>query len=495
MNQTPHGQIFRFGIFELNIGARHLQRDGLKIRLAEKPFRLLAILVSRAGETVSRIELRAALWPSDLYLNFEHGLDNAVSKVRTALGDKAENPRFIATVPKVGYRFIASVTQESRRQPNQKLAPDESRSTQRFLRPALGRWPGTFVPFLAAVVASILVVVTGQGLLRHRNASLEAARLQSRKAGEAYTLGVYYQNLADDQALLQSREYLKQALELDAVFAEAHQALALTEQFIGDEFSSLPADEYQDAVAEARRALNLDASLADAHVVFGNVKLRKDWDWDGARQEYETALNRNPSSAVAFASYAQYLAATGQKQASLTAIARAHALDPLSTRIRYQQALLSYFARDYEQAIAQLTSLVQEQPAYSNARKSLSDAYARAGKWEQASQELVNWLKLIQINEDEIRFTQDILHWQGFRAFWRRHGRGQDCSRTAEDYGIPFNRAVYSALVNDTDSAIKSLQEAYRQHDNRLLDLKVNPEFDALRSDLRFGEILKRIGL
>ena len=494
MNHTRRGSIFRFGSFELNAGARHLQRDGLKIRLAEKPFRLLAILVSHAGETVTRNDLRAALWPSDLYMNFEHGLDNAVNKVRAALGDKAESPRFIATVPKVGYRFIASVTYESRRQPTEELAEGEPRGTHGYFRLSLNRSLGTLFPFLMVVLAGVLMVI-GQGLLRQFNVSFEVRRLQSRKAGEDYALGVYYQNLVNEDGLLRSRKYLSEALDLDPMFAEAHAQLALTEQFIGDEFSSTPANNYQNAIIHARRALDLDGTLADAHVALGNVKLRTDWDWNGARQEYQTALGLNPSSAVAFAAYAQYLTAIGQKQESLRAIARAHALDPVSARIRYQQALLSYFSKDYEQAIAQLTSLVQEQPAYSDARKSLSDAYARVEKWEQASQELVNWLKLIQINEDEIRSTQDILHRQGFRAFWRRHSRSKGCGRSADDYGVPFNRAVYSALVNDTDPAIMSLREAYRQHDNRLLDLKVDPEFDALRSDPRFQEVLKSIGL
>jgi tetratricopeptide (TPR) repeat protein len=156
---------------------------------------------------------------------------------------------------------------------------------------------------------------------------------------------------------------------------------------------------------------------------------------------------------------------------------------------------LSYFARDYEQAIDQLTSLVQELPAYPDARKSLSDAYARVGKWEHATQELVAWLKLIQVNEDEIRSAQDILRRQGFRAFWRRHSRREDCPRNPDDYGMPFNRAVYSALVDDTEPAILWLHAAYRQHDNRLLDLKVDPQFDALRSDPRFADVLKSLGL
>jgi DNA-binding winged helix-turn-helix (wHTH) protein/Flp pilus assembly protein TadD len=494
MNRTPHRPTFRFSIFELNIGARHLQRNGLRVRLAEKPFRLLAMLVSRAGETVTRDELRAALWQSNLHLNFEHGLDNAINRVRSALGDNAENPRFIATVPKVGYRFIASVEDESRPQPTEKLPTGKPWRARGFFRLALHRSLSTFFPFLASVLAGVFVVM-GQGLLRQYNASSEIRRLQTRKAGEAYALGVYFQRLLGEQAVLKSREYLRQAIDLDPMFADAHAQLALTEQFIGDEFSSKPTNAYQNTIIEARRALDLDGSLADAHVALGNVKLRKDWDWEAARQEYETALKLNPNSAVAYAAYAQYLSATGQKGESLTAIARAHELNPFSTRIRYQQALMSYFARDYDQAIDQLTSLVQEQPTYPDARKSLSDAYARVGEWEHASHELVTWLKLIQVNEDEIRSAQDILRRQGFRAFWERHSRSQECPRNPDEYGVPFNRAVYSALVDDTEPAIMWLRAAYRQHDNRLLDLKVDPEFDALRSDPRFADVLKSLGL
>jgi DNA-binding winged helix-turn-helix (wHTH) protein/tetratricopeptide (TPR) repeat protein len=494
MNRTPHPPTFRFGSFELNIGARLLQRNGLRIRLAEKPFRLLATLVSRAGETVTRDELRAALWPSNLHLNFEHGLDNAINKVRTALGDNAENPRFIATVPKIGYRFIASVEVESSPHPTEKPAIGKAFGIHGSLGLPLNRSRRMFLSFLASVLAGVLVF-TGQSMLRQYNVSSEIRRLQSRKAGEAYALGVYFQSLVGEQAVFKSREYLRQAINLDPMFADAYAKLALTEQFIGDEYSPTPTSDYQNATVHARRALDLDGSLADAHVALGNVKLRGDWDWGAARQEYQTALKLNPNSAVAYAAYAEYLSATAQKGESLTAIARAHALNPFSTRIRYQQALLSYFARDYEQTIDQLTSLVHELPTYPDARKSLSDVYARVGKWERAAQELVAWLKLIQVDEDEIRSAQDILRRQGFRAFWRRHSRSEDCPRSPDDYGMPFNRAVYSALVDDTEPAIMWLHVAYRQHDNRLLDLKVDPEFDALRSDPRFGAVLKSLGL
>jgi DNA-binding winged helix-turn-helix (wHTH) protein/TolB-like protein len=99
----------QFGEFSVNLAAGEVYRDGAKIKLQELPFRVLAELVSRPGEVVSRDELRARLWDASTFVDAEAGLNTAVAKLRDALGDSADAPRFIETIPKRGYRFIASV--------------------------------------------------------------------------------------------------------------------------------------------------------------------------------------------------------------------------------------------------------------------------------------------------------------------------------------------------------------------------------------------------
>src|SRR5258706_8901730 len=102
-------RILCFGSFEVDLASGELRRQGLKIRLQDQPLRLLALLLERAGEVVSREELRDKLWPADTFVDFDHSLNTAVRKLREALGDSAETPRYVETIPRRGYRFIAPV--------------------------------------------------------------------------------------------------------------------------------------------------------------------------------------------------------------------------------------------------------------------------------------------------------------------------------------------------------------------------------------------------
>ena len=99
----------RFGVFEADMEAGELRKHGLRLKLSEQPFQILAMLVARPGEVVSREVLRERLWPSDTFVDFDHGLNNAVMRLREVLGDSSDHPRFIETLPRRGYRFIAPV--------------------------------------------------------------------------------------------------------------------------------------------------------------------------------------------------------------------------------------------------------------------------------------------------------------------------------------------------------------------------------------------------
>jgi DNA-binding winged helix-turn-helix (wHTH) protein len=110
MNTPAPAHVLRFGVFELDIDSGELRRHGLKIRLPDQSFQILKGLLSRPGEVVTREELRRVLWSSDTFVEFEVGLNSAVRKLREALDDSADNPRFVDTVPRRGYRFIAPVS-------------------------------------------------------------------------------------------------------------------------------------------------------------------------------------------------------------------------------------------------------------------------------------------------------------------------------------------------------------------------------------------------
>src|ERR1700738_5215147 len=105
--ETRPPAILRFGTFEVNVRAGELRKQGVRIRLQEQPFQVLAALLGRPGEVVTREELRSKLWPAETFVDFDHGLNAAIKRLRDALGESAENPVFIETLPRRGYRFLA----------------------------------------------------------------------------------------------------------------------------------------------------------------------------------------------------------------------------------------------------------------------------------------------------------------------------------------------------------------------------------------------------
>lgn len=106
-------RVVRFGVFEVDVSAGELRKSGMKLRLQGQPFEVLAVLLQRAGEVVTREELQQKLWPSDTFVDFDHSLNTAINKVREALGDSASNPRYVETLARKGYRFIAPLQREA----------------------------------------------------------------------------------------------------------------------------------------------------------------------------------------------------------------------------------------------------------------------------------------------------------------------------------------------------------------------------------------------
>jgi DNA-binding winged helix-turn-helix (wHTH) protein len=145
--------IVRFGTFEMDLHGRELRKRGLKVRLQEQPFQVLAALVMHAGELVRREQLRQWVWPEDTFVEFDHALNTAVKKIRFALGDDANTPRYVETVPRHGYRFIAPVSGASlERTARDKNAPEAAQGGARRLTGV----PGGIVIMAAGLVLGFL---------------------------------------------------------------------------------------------------------------------------------------------------------------------------------------------------------------------------------------------------------------------------------------------------------------------------------------------------
>src|SRR5712675_3519277 len=108
--ETRSSAILRFGVFEVDVRSGELRKQGVRVKLQEQPFHVLTVLLQCPGEVVTREELRNQNWPPDTFVDFDNSLNTAINKLREALGDSADNPRFIETLPRRGYRFITPVT-------------------------------------------------------------------------------------------------------------------------------------------------------------------------------------------------------------------------------------------------------------------------------------------------------------------------------------------------------------------------------------------------
>lgn len=153
----------RFGVFEVDLRHGTLRKKGARIRLQHQPLRILRLLVERAGDVVTRDELRSALWPADTFVDFEHNLNSAVKRLRAALGDSAAAPRFVETLPRQGYRWLAPI--EFVADPEETATPAEPLPLQPASFPVqAGRahrvvWPASVVGVLT--LATVVWAVVG----------------------------------------------------------------------------------------------------------------------------------------------------------------------------------------------------------------------------------------------------------------------------------------------------------------------------------------------
>jgi TolB-like protein/DNA-binding winged helix-turn-helix (wHTH) protein len=184
---TSTARVFRFGVFELDSRSGELRKHGVKIRLPDQSFQILQVLLDRPGELVTREELQQRLWTSDTFVDFDVGLNSAIRKLRDALGDAAENPRFVETLPRRGYRFIASVTPDK---PDQLPEPASSSTEVKRAR-VRSRW----------IAGALLLTATIAMLaLAYERGWLERMRTGTR-AGQIRSLAVLpFENLTGDSA-------------------------------------------------------------------------------------------------------------------------------------------------------------------------------------------------------------------------------------------------------------------------------------------------------
>jgi TolB-like protein/DNA-binding winged helix-turn-helix (wHTH) protein/Tfp pilus assembly protein PilF len=616
----------RFGTFEFDLASGDLRSNGRRVPLQGQPAQVLAQLVGASGRLVTRDELRRAIWPEDTFVEFDTALNVAINKVRQALRDSASAPRFIETVPKRGYRFLADVRPVVPADPPADPAgvpplpvPAAAPVAPRAL--AQSRWvwlaaaviltvtvgavwsgnrsasstpPGirslAVLPFhplvagegddaLEVGLAEAIIVRLGQlkqlrlpsihavqryaerqpdsrlagrdlgvesvleGSLQRVNGSVRlSARLidvasgetlwaeqwdfpwtdiftvQDAMAGEVSRalalnlaaadrrpLQAHPTNVAAYDAYLRARylllrrtvsdsrragELLEEAIKLDPASAAAHASLAFA--YISIPLLDGPTTPFVErARAAARRALDLDPTIGEAHAVLGRVLLHFDWDVEAADREMRRALALNPTDPFVLHCYSQVLAQEGRFEEALMLAERARAQDPASVLANRDKAIVLFLARRYDECVDQCQRTLELDPHAPFVQFYLGRAYEQLGRDREAIEAYIAPFALSDRYRDWLPKFRTAAAQGDLKAFGKLRLQFLLAQPEVSTYSV----ATAYVQLGDHDRALEWLEKLYQARGGRIRLLRASPEWDPLRSDPRFQDLLRRANI
>jgi TolB-like protein/DNA-binding winged helix-turn-helix (wHTH) protein/Flp pilus assembly protein TadD len=326
----------------------------------------------------------------------------------------------------------------------------------------------------------------------------QAPRPVKPEALEAYLQGNYYLNRygkgGGGEEKVRAAEYFQQAIVAGPNFAPAYKGLA------DAHYSAWPSN--QDAaiaITATNRALELDPNFADARVILAEIKFFHDWDFRGGEQEIRRALALSPNSAGAHTELCAYLYFMGRKDEALRECRVSQELDPTGDHQRDADTL--YWAGEDDRAIALVQMLLQTDPDDGFLHHALYRYYSRRGMYKEAATEAERVLALFGDPDGSTRVHRALINSGGRAALQQVARELEQWIHTKRAY-VPGNLAAVYAILDDKDRAFYWLEEAYKHHDLRWLttdipleSLKSERMFDSLRSDPRYDDLVRRIGL
>jgi TolB-like protein/DNA-binding winged helix-turn-helix (wHTH) protein len=313
------------------------------------------------------------------------------------------------------------------------------------------------------------------------------------EAYDLYLKGRYFWNKRTAQGFHQATECFQQAIAKDPNNARAYAGLADSYAMMSS-YGLAPQNELMPkAGSAARKALALDEGLAEAHTSLALITENYDWDWQGAEKEYRRAIQLDPNYATAHQWYAEYLAFQGRFEEAFAESELARQLDPLSVIIAADRGAMLYFSRQYDRAIEQLRAVKDMEPNTQRAHIVLF-AYAQMGRTADALAEIHNW-RLKDDTPWTLAMEAYVYGHAGQQAQARRALQRLEQTKRYRNLDLAPMLAVAYAGVNDKDEAIGWLQKAYSEHSTAVMSLKVDPAYDALRTDKRFQDLMRRVGL
>lgn len=341
------------------------------------------------------------------------------------------------------------------------------------------------------IVGKLRLKVSGEekGLAKHYTESNEAYQL--------YLRGRFYWNKRTEEGMQKSLEYYQQAIERDPNFALAFSGLADSYDLLGAADASggmAPHDAMPKAKAAALRALEIDDTLAEPHVSLAHVKYYYDRDWPTAEREYKRAIELNPNYPTAHQWYAVFLMSAGRFDEALAENTRAQQLDPLSLPINMTLGWVLLNARQYDQSAEQLRKTMEMDPNFLLAHHRLGLVYEQQRKYEEAIAEFKQVVKLSPGKPLGIATLARAYALSGNRAEAQK-GLTELQELSKRRYVSSASIALIYAALGDKDQAFVWLEHADKQRDANLARLIVDPRFDSLRSDPRFDDLARRVGL
>jgi TolB-like protein/DNA-binding winged helix-turn-helix (wHTH) protein/Flp pilus assembly protein TadD len=343
-------------------------------------------------------------------------------------------------------------------------------------------------------VASAIARHINSELAPQRDAAASAAREPNFEAYSAYLKGRYEWNKRTPESLRRSIEYFEEAIGQDPNYALAHEGLAETYSVLTDYDVLSPAESYSKAKSEALKALELDDSLGQAHATLGSVKEELEWDWQGAGREFKRSIELSPSNATAHQWYSEYLLRVGRLGEGVAEMKQAQELDPGSPLMNAELGGAFYWARRYDEAIRQLNRAIAMEPGFAYEHSWLGFAYEQKGMREEAIQE---FRKAVDLSGGSTGFMAALGHAYGLAGNKRDSQNIIEKLKalSARSYVSPYDIAITYASIGDKDEALHWLEVGYRIHDPALDMLRMEPALDSLRSDARFQDLIRRVGL
>ncbi|HVG31577.1 MAG TPA: winged helix-turn-helix domain-containing protein [Pyrinomonadaceae bacterium] len=336
------------------------------------------------------------------------------------------------------------------------------------------------------VVRALELKLSGEETERFARRSTEDS-----EAYQLYQKGRYFLGNRSEENYRRAIDYFKQAIERDPNYALAYVGLADAYSLLVRFSYASGKEEYPLAKAALAKAIELDETLAEAHNSLAILRFYNDWDWAGAEHSNRRALELNPNFAVAHLTYGFFLQAEGKFEEGLLEGKRAQELDPVSRQINSDLVIIYIGARQYDEAIRQARLALELDPQNYIARSSLGRAYLLKGMYRES----------VEVYEELYRISPGTKG--GLAQAYALAGRRPEAQklldemieRSSQNY-VSFQELalVYTAL-GEKDKAFDALEKSFKERDYRLLFLKAEARLDPLRSDPRFADLERRVGL